>query len=272
MLDLSPYPPSVVLTVAIVCVVFVGIAKAGFGGGVGVLATPLLSLVVPPLVAAGFLLPLLCACDLVSIPFYRRHFHVTSLRRLIPGALAGIAAGSLFLWLFTGETASAEKGLRIAIGVFAILFVAWQLARERLLSHIKDHPLGPIAGAILGSVAGFASTLAHAGGPPVTAFMLSQGLDRRVFVGTTVIFFTVANYTKLAPYALLGMIDLSNLKLSLFCLPAVPVGVGLGVWLNSRIPQRPFERAILAILFLTGLQLITGLNIINLVADPLAAS
>ncbi|NUN97656.1 MAG: sulfite exporter TauE/SafE family protein, partial [Candidatus Omnitrophica bacterium] len=42
------------------CVILVGIAKAGFAGGIGVIATPLLSLVMSPTQAAAILLPLLC--------------------------------------------------------------------------------------------------------------------------------------------------------------------------------------------------------------------
>ena len=44
--------------VAAVAVIFVGIAKAGFGGGVGAIATPLMALVLPVAEAAALLLPL----------------------------------------------------------------------------------------------------------------------------------------------------------------------------------------------------------------------
>jgi len=43
---------------AIVAVTFLGLAKGGFAG-VGLVATPLLSLVVPPVQAAAIVLPIL---------------------------------------------------------------------------------------------------------------------------------------------------------------------------------------------------------------------
>jgi len=52
-----------------------------------------------------------------------------------------------------------------------------------------------------GSVGGFTSTLAHAGGPPVSVYLLPQKLPPVLFVGTTVIVFTMFNYVKLIPYA-----------------------------------------------------------------------
>jgi uncharacterized membrane protein YfcA len=56
---------------AIPAVLLFGIAKGGFGGGLGVLAVPLMALVVSPLQAAAVLLPILCLMDLVGLWAYR---------------------------------------------------------------------------------------------------------------------------------------------------------------------------------------------------------
>lgn len=258
--------PWIFFAVAALCVVLVGVAKAGFGGGVGVLATPLMALVVPPIVAAGLLLPLLCACDLVSLWHYRSRFHSLSIRRLLPGALAGIVAGWLLLWIYRGDRATMNRALEIAIGLIAILFVIWQLIRARLLAHLSERKPGAFQGGLLGLIAGFASMLAHAGGPPVTIYILQEHLDRRVFVGTTVVFFSILNYTKLVPYTLLGMIELTNLRVSLLLLPLVPVGVWLGLYLNRRIRQDWFMRIIYVILLVTGIQLLLDVNLIALIS------
>jgi uncharacterized membrane protein YfcA len=50
----------------------VGLSKAGFGGGLGILTTPLCVLALghlgkPPKFAIGVVLPLLCAADSVSL-------------------------------------------------------------------------------------------------------------------------------------------------------------------------------------------------------------
>ena len=56
-------------------VVLMGIAKAGFGGGIGLIATPLLALVLPVSDAAALMLPLLIACDVFAVRHYLRSFH-----------------------------------------------------------------------------------------------------------------------------------------------------------------------------------------------------
>ena len=52
---------------AVPVVLLVGISKGGFGGGVGLVAVPLLSIVMPLPQAAAILLPILCVMDLFAV-------------------------------------------------------------------------------------------------------------------------------------------------------------------------------------------------------------
>ena len=56
---------------AIPAIVALGIGKGGFAG-VGMISTPLLALVMPPLQAAAILLPILLCQDVISVWVYRR--------------------------------------------------------------------------------------------------------------------------------------------------------------------------------------------------------
>ena len=67
---LPDYPPYFWLA-AITAVLIVGIAKAGFGGGIGFVATPLIALTISVADAAALLLPLLIIIDFLSIRHYR---------------------------------------------------------------------------------------------------------------------------------------------------------------------------------------------------------
>ncbi len=79
----------------------VGIAKAGFGGGIGILATPLMALTIPVSEAAALLLPLLIVADLFAIRHYNTRFDRRSIKFLLPGAVVGIALGGLFFGYFS---------------------------------------------------------------------------------------------------------------------------------------------------------------------------
>lgn len=250
---LPEYPPYFWLA-AVAAVLIVGIAKAGFGGGIGFVATPLIALTIPVADAAALLLPLLIFIDLMSIRHYRGQYDRPSLKLLLPSAIAGILLG----WLLFNALRGNDELLKRALGLVAILFVVYQAGRNALLGALEAHRPNRLVGVFLGGLAGFGSTLAHAGGPPVTMYLLPQRLPRQIFAGTTIWFFTAVNLMKLVPYSALGLLRTGNLLTILLLAPAAVVGVRLGVWLNRRFDEVWFNRVIYVFLFLTGLQLLTG--------------
>ena len=60
---------------AIPAILVTGISKSGFGGAMGGLAVPLLSLVIAPDEAAGIMLPILCVMDVVGLRRFSGSFH-----------------------------------------------------------------------------------------------------------------------------------------------------------------------------------------------------
>jgi uncharacterized protein len=260
MLSLPDYPAAFWLT-AVLAVILVGIAKAGFGGGVGVIATPLLALTIPVAEAAALLLPLLILIDLLSIRYYWGRTHRHSLNILLPFALVGVGVGALLFSTFSDN----ERLLKMGIGLLSVGFVAWRAGQNMVLGALAERPLSDNTGRMLGILAGFTSTLAHAGGPPVTIYMLPQRLPRDLFVGTTVLFFTVVNLVKLVPYGALGLLQVGNLLTILILSPLCYLGVRLGLYLNRRFTDIWFNRVIYTLLLLTGIELILGQSVISMI-------
>ena len=131
----------------------------------------------------------------------------------------------------------------------------WFGPRFRKIEPAATQP-HPVKAAFWSSIAGYTSFVAHAGGPPLNVLLLPQRLDKSVYVGTTVMFFALANYVKLIPYAIIGQFDGSNLGTSLLLAPLAPVGFGLGYVLNQRVNEVVFYRLAYSALFLTGLKLL----------------
>ena len=100
-----PTYPAAFWVCAVGAVLLMGVAKAGFGGGIGILATPLLALTVSVADAVALLLPLLIACDVFAVRHYRRTFDKTSVKRLLPGSALGIGAGAFFLGTLVSTSA-----------------------------------------------------------------------------------------------------------------------------------------------------------------------
>ena len=111
-------------------------------------------------------------------------------------------------------------------------------------------------GLLLGATSGFTSFVAHAGGPPISFYLLPMRLSPVVFTATLAVFFTAINFSKWLPYAWLGLIDGRNLTTSLVLAPFAPVGVWIGLRIVHRINQRWFYRLFHLGMLLTGAKLL----------------
>lgn len=258
------------LLVAGFAVLFIGVAKAGFGGGLAMLVTPLCVLAFGPKNAIGILLPLLCAGDAFSLYHYWHKWRVENLKYLMPGVLVGVIIGVQLIGRFS------NRQLNIAIGVIAVLFVLFQVAKDRILRAEGAFQPNHKVGVPCGIAMGITSTFAHGAGPVAAMFLVPQRLPKEIFVGTNVLVFAWVNALKLPFFCIdrslvnlplfapAPLITHETLLMSLKFFPLVPVGVWLGVWLNRRFNEQNFVLAIYGILLLTGLQLIFNFDLASL--------
>lgn len=95
-MPLSPHSFTVFFTIAALCVIFIGIDKSGLGSGLGVLATPLMTMFMySSKDAIGIILPVLCACDLFALWHYRRVYDRRNVALMLPGSILGILIDQL---------------------------------------------------------------------------------------------------------------------------------------------------------------------------------
>lgn len=239
---------------AAISVLIIGLSKAGFGGGLGMLTTPLCVLAFSvegrnPTFAIGILLPLLCAGDAFSLYHYWGKWEKRNLRYLLPGVVVGVLIGVRLIGRFSKDE------LNFAIGVLAVGFVIFQFVKERIFRAEGAFAPNHLVGVPCGIGAGVTSTFAHGAGPVVNLFLIPQRLPKEMFVGTTVLVFTWINWIKLPFFIHQGIITTETLRTGLYFFPLVPAGVWLGVWLNRKFSERLFLRTVYLLTFLTGLQL-----------------
>lgn len=200
------------------------------------------------------MLPLLILADIITVYTYRGHWHLRNLGYLLPGAAVGILAGSVFVGTVSDEL------LKRAIGFIVLAFVVIQWLRGRLNRNNKASVPRWWPGLLTGAFAGMVSAISHSAGVIVAMYLLPQQLPKRTFVSTMVGFFGLVNVTKLIPYVSLGLINNATLKYGLFFIPVIPIGAALGFWLNRHVSQRTFTNIIYAIVLITGVQLVLGIN------------
>lgn len=229
----------VFLFAAFGAVLLMGLAKGGFAG-IGMAATPLLALAVPPLRAVAILLPILLAQDVVSIWWYRRDWDGWNLKVMLPGAALGVGVAWGLAYYVSDDV------VRLAIGLIGVVFVlnVW---------FGKAPPPGrpsAASGVFWGAGAGFTSTIAQAGTPPFSVHILPQRMEKMRLVGTTTMFFAAVNLMKVAPYFALRQFTLETLLVSAALLPFAIATNFFGFWLVLRTPAVLFYRIAYALVFL----------------------
>jgi uncharacterized protein len=230
-------------------VFLIGLSKAGFATGLGMLTTPLLATVIPAREAIGVVLPLLILSDLITISLFRKNWRLALIRWPLFGAVLGIAIAMFFV------KSVPDHLLKLSIGGAGI-FLTGLLIIRNVWYPAKTWNPSPTQASGVGAMAGFTSTLAHAAGPVMALFFMAQKIDKAVFVASNGLFFTLNNLMKLPPYLASGLINAQTLKMDLRFLPMIPLGVFTGWLLNRFLPQRHFNILVYALLLLTSAHLI----------------
>jgi uncharacterized membrane protein YfcA len=240
--------------VAIPAVTLLGLSKGGFAG-MGMVATPLLALVMPPLEGAAILLPILICQDLISLWTYHRAWSAWNLKVLLPGSVLGVGAG----WLLASYLSNAA--IELIVGSIALVFVLYMWLGTWLRAYLGRPPAKPgrphpLMGVVWGALSGFTSTLVQVGSPPFQIHMLPQRLDKLTLVGTTVIFFAILNWMKVVPYLALGQFSPRNLATSAVLLPLAVVTNFFGIWLVRKTPTEAFYRIAYLLMLLIAVALL----------------
>lgn len=245
-------------------VVMIGIAKSGFGSGLGLIVVPITAIALGYTslgseAALGLLLPLLMVGDVIAVTQYRREFSFPAIRRLLPWSLLGIILGwaVLIALKHLGDNSQILLAMliRLEIGLESIVLVSltwWRSYRGRP-QKLMPEPARSIA---TGTFAGFSSTLAHAAGPVVAMYVLPLKLDRRIFVGTTAMFFFIVNGLKVPFYLQAGLFQQTPWQAVAMLMPLVVLGSLSGRWMVRRMSDRVFTQLVLVSVFVLGIYLV----------------
>jgi uncharacterized protein len=223
--------------------VTIGISKTALPGA-NILAIALFATVLPARTSTAAMLLLLIVGDVFAIAAYRRHAHWPTLLRLAPAVVAGLLVGFAFL-------AIAGDGIvRRAIGVILLLMIAVTLWRRWRQSRreVQETPRGGILLAgTYGTLGGFTTMVANAGGPVMSMYFLATRTPVQVFLGTSAWFFAIINVTKVPFLAGLGLFHPPVLLMDAALAPLVVIGALLGLVVARRLNQVLFDRIVIVL-------------------------
>jgi uncharacterized protein len=232
---------------AAIASLIVGMSKGGLQM-IGILAVPIMSLAMSPVMAAGLLLPIYIISDVYGLWIYRKEFNPRNIAIIVPAAVIGIGFG----WATAKYTN--DDMVKILVGVIGLAYCVDALLKAK--RNLPPKPADVPRGLFWGTLAGFTSFVSHAGGPPYQMYVLPQRLDKMTYAGTTTIIFAIINLLKLPPYWFLGQINATSLEQALYLAPVAIIGAYVGYRLTRIIPQGPFFRLVELALFLVSIKLI----------------
>ena len=219
--------------------VIVGLTKTGLPGIIPI-AIALFAAVLPAKASTGALLLTLIVGDVFALLIYRKYTDWPTLFRLMPTVLLGIAAGAVFLAF------SSDDWVRRGIAVILLALMGFTLWQRRPPDQEElGVRVSPLARVTYGTLSGFTTMVANAGGPVLSMYLLAARFQVFAFLGTAAWFFAVINLTKVPISIGLGLITLDTLFVVMLLVPAVTLGALIGRVVAKKIKQSAFDAVVI---------------------------
>ena len=238
-----PATDQLLIVTAILLTAYLFRGVTGFGSGL--IAIPLLALMLP----LTFVVPYISFIDvLASLVHGWRHRRHTAWREVfmvLPFTAAGVV---IALYLLTNiETAV----LANALGVFILMFALYSLVSPAIRQHAGVH-----WSVVAGSLGGIVGTLFGTSGPLYVIYYRLRGLPKSVFRSTIATIFLVEGIIRLSGYTAAGLYNIEILTWVAASIPLMALGLYIGGHIHTNISERQFQRAIGILLTISGLALL----------------
>ena len=219
--------------------------RAVSGFGAGVVATPLLTFVLPMSVTVPLITVIGGVASLRQVLRDWREAEWRRLAILVPGSLAGIATG-----LYVFKTVD-QALLARALGAYILLYAAYSLLGEKLLRGSLDMPrwlVHPVA-----ALGGFVATIfGGLAGAIYATYLDALRLSKGAFRVTMSAMLLLLALLRSVGYIAAGVFRLDDFALIAAALVPVAIGTIVGDRLHDRLDPRAFRRVIGVLLVASG--------------------
>jgi hypothetical protein len=229
-------------------VVFAGYALRGATGfGAGVVAIPMLALVMP----LNVVIPVITTLGIIaSLGQSLQEFRYVDWRALRGLALPSAIGLALGLWLF----ASLDQALLLrAFAAFIIVYGLWSLVPRAPALRVPPRALAAAAGSAGGLVATLFGGMA---GPFYAIYLRALSLDKRRFRASMSSVLLCLGLVRAGGYGGLGFYDRRAVAVLLLCAPVMALAMLAGDRWHARLEQAKFERVVALLLAGSGVALL----------------
>lgn len=226
----------------IALIMFAGASLQGITGfGSGLVAVPLLSLLIP----LPQLTPLLSIINVVMalyLCWLLRHYLAP--RKWLALLIFGVVGTLLGNWALA-QLPLTWLQLGLAIFVISVGALFWFGLQIRAGAGKRQQSL-------IGLASGFANGALTLGGPPVVLFLTANRLERTSFRATLTLFFLVLGLTNVTSFSLQGAYTAANWGYLMVLLMGAIAGTYLGHRLSPLLPESLFRRLTLLLVISAG--------------------
>lgn len=214
------------------------------GMGVGLIAAPVLSLLLGPI--DGILLVNLLAVINAATNTWGMRADV-DWQKFAPIALAlviGVVPGT---WVVANAPTNV---LLVLVGALLLLALSVVTLGKRYVPRVE----GAVPAALSGVIGGFMNTLAGVAGPAITVYAEAARWPQRVYAATLQPIFLVAGTLSFTVKVAAGAADVRGIEPALWVatLAALAVGIGAGKRLAPRVPSTTAHKIALGLAFAGG--------------------
>jgi uncharacterized membrane protein YfcA len=216
------------------------------GFGFALVMVPLLSLVwdVKLAVVTTTLLGTVALVPLVVEA--REHIRLWKLMPLIVGSFVGIPLGLLILIRIDPE----------ALKIFVAAVVITASLTLYFAPRMRIGGSGPGSPLAVGVLSGLLRASTSMGGPPVVLYTLSREQEADAFRGTLLGFALPTSLMTVVGLGIVGRLTPKVVGTAGVALPAMVLGLVVGVWLRARVNEALFRTLVLLVLVLTSIGVI----------------
>ncbi len=231
----------VMIAAPIILIAYLVRGICGFGSGL--IAIPILSLMLPLQVAVPLVVMLDYLASAGQGVSLRQSIQWGEIRRLIIPALIGVSAG-----LFIFHKADAELLPRF-LGGFIFLYALYALWGPEMP---QVSSWWAVPAAVSGGVVG---TLFGTGGPFYVSYLKARHLDKTAFRATFACIFLLDGSARITGYLGTSVVNIQLLGLLATSLPVMILGMYMGGRINTSLSAEVFTRGISILLLVSGASL-----------------
>jgi uncharacterized membrane protein YfcA len=232
---------SAALLVAILSALLAGIVSGMTGFGLALISVPLLLFVYEPRTVVVITAVLSVVINFAVVWDSWRDADRRVVIALLPPAFVGVVAGAELLRVVDPDY------IRLVVGI-VVVFSALLLLRDIRLPGAQTRWGAVVAG----SASGALSTSTGLAGPPIVLLLASRGFPKRVFRGSSALYFLVMSLLGLAVLLFRGLLEAGDVPLTLALVPAAFLGKFIGTALLKKVSEKAFRVVSLGLVILTG--------------------